>query len=172
MLAALTSDQAEAAADLVNETRDIRFGDASLTSQRCYILSNNVRYDVEQRLDRGAGASASGDAASLQARLDASWQELVNLQQYNQEFSNNGVAPFGGAWATTAISAMMTTMTATATTANSTIATVNDDTAQGSRQYRQARQQWGCPVGSLLPSPPPQVPVVTVKELPKAAGPG
>lgn len=169
--AALTSDLDEAAADLGNETADITNGDDSQAAQHCYILSNNVRYDVERKLDQGASASASGDAASLQARLDATWHELVNLQQYSQEFSNNGVAPFNGDWAAEAITEMMAAMTATAGRANTTIATINGDVAEGYRQYRAAWQQWGCPVSKLIQGSPPQVPKVTVKKLPKPRDP-
>ena len=170
ILAALASDQGVAGNDLAAEAQDISYGDASPASQRCYILANNVRYDVDTRLDHGARSSTSDDAAGLQAQLDAKWQELVNLQLYNQEFGNNGVAPFNGAWATAAISAMMGTMTSTAATANTTIATVNGDVAAGYRQYRLAWSQWDCPMSKLLQGPP-QLPMVTVRSLPKPGDP-
>jgi hypothetical protein len=113
-----------------------------------------------------ARASTASDAASLQAQLDAKWQELVNLQEYNQDFANNGVAPFGGAWATTTIDKMMQTMISAANTANGIIATVNSDVAEGYKDYRAAWSQSNCPMSELLQSPPP-VPAVTVKSLPK-----
>jgi hypothetical protein len=171
MMAALTSDQAKADTDLANETTDIYFGNASPATQRCYILFNNVRYDVKQRLDHDAHANTSNDAASLQAQLNATWQELVNLQAYNQDFSNNGVAPFGGAWATTAISAMLAKMAATATAANAAIATVNADVAAGYRLYRSAWKRWNCPASKSLPGSPVHVRAVTVKRLPKPTDP-
>jgi hypothetical protein len=165
--AALTVDQSQADTDLTNVTTDIGSGNADPASERCYVLANNVRYDVDQRLNRGARASTSSDAATLQAQFDAKWQELVNLQQYNLDFGNNGVAPFGGNWATTAISQMMTALTTTATAANASIALVNNDVAAGYQQYRSAWGQWGCPASQLLQAPA-QVALVKVKGLPAA----
>jgi hypothetical protein len=163
----LRSDRAQAQSDLANEATDIDFGDGSKASQRCYILVNNVRYDVEERLDHHAGASASSDAASLQTQLDAKWQELVNLQHYSQDFSNNGVAPFGGAWATTAVRQMIAKMKATAAAANKTIGKVNGVIDDGFKQYRLAWMRWNCPISKLLLGQPRHVPVVQVKRLPK-----
>lgn len=171
VMAALTSDQAKAATDLANETSDIYFGDVHLSSQRCYILFNDVRYDVEQRLDHDARVNTSNDAASLQAQLNLTWQELVQLQQYNQNFSNNGVAPFRGAWATAAIAAMIAKMTVTAAAANTTIAAVNEDVVDGYKQYQAAWQRWNCPASKLLHGPPVKVPRVKVKRLPKPTDP-
>lgn len=88
----------------------------------------------------------------------------MNLRQYSQEFSNNGVTPLGGKWATTAIAQMLTTMTATAKSANQIVAAVNGDVSQGYELYRWSWQRWGCPVSTLLQGPPPQVPKVTVKK--------
>jgi len=162
--AALTADQGQADTDLANVTKDIGSGDAGPGSERCYVLANNVRYDVDQRLNHGARASTSSDAAALQAQFDAKWQELVNLQQYNLDFSNNGVAPFSGNWATTAISQMMIALTTTATAANVSITAVNNDVAAGYQQYRSAWGRWDCPASQLLQGPA-QVPLVKVKSL-------
>jgi hypothetical protein len=117
-------------------------------------------------LDHGARASTASDAASLQAQLNATWQELVSLQEYNQEFANNDVTPDNGAWATSAIDAMMGKMKNAAKQANKIIAEVNIDVADGYRDYRAAWSQGNCPMSDLLQSPPP-VPRVTVKGLPK-----
>lgn len=171
ILAALTSDRAKADTDLANERTDITFGDGSPASKRCYILFNNVRYDVEQRLDHDAHVNTSSDAASMQSQLDAIWHELVNLQHYNQDFSNNGVAPFGGKWATAAIAAMTTKMTATAAAANIRIRTVNDDVAEGYTQYRLAWKRWKCGQSKLLRGRPVQVRRVKVRKLPKPSDP-
>jgi len=169
-VAALASDQGVASDDLGNEKIAIKKSNGDPAAQRCYVLANDVRYAVEQKLDHGARASTSNDAASFQAQLDAKWQELVNLQQYNQDFSNNDVAPDGGAWATAAISLMTKTMTDDAGKANLKIAAVNKDVASGYQQYRLAWSQWNCPVSKLLQEPRP-VPLVKVKSLPKAVDP-
>jgi hypothetical protein len=65
---------------------------------------------------------------------------------------------------------MMGTMTSTAATANTTIAIVNGDVAAGYRQYRLAWSQWDCPMSKLLQGPP-QLPMVTVRSLPKSGDP-
>jgi hypothetical protein len=171
ILAALKSDRARAGTDLASEATDIKFGDVHKSSQRCYILANDVSYDVEQRLDYDARLNTSEDAASLQKQFDATWQELVQLQQYNQDFSNNGVAPFGGAWATAAIDAMMKKMGATAAAANRAVAAVNGDVAEGYKKYHAAWKRWSCPRSKLLHGRPVHVSNVTVKKLPKPSDP-
>jgi hypothetical protein len=171
ILAALKSDRAKAATDVASEATDIKFGAAHQPSQRCYILFNDVRYDVKQRLDHDERLNTSQDAASLQKQFDATWQELVHLQQYNQDFSNNGVAPFGGAWATAAIDAMMKKMRATAGAANRAIAAVNSDVAEGYKKYHSAWKRWNCQPSKLLHGRPVHVAKVTVKKLPKPTDP-
>jgi hypothetical protein len=168
--AALKSDLDKVQADRANEEADVTFGTTNPASA-CYNLFNNVRYDVEQRLNHDARFNTWNDAMVLQSQITATWHEVVNLQSYNRDFGNNGVTPFAGKWAATAIDAMMARMRAIAGTANGLISQVNSAVAAGFKRYHQVWQGNHCATSKALRTVPVRVPLIVVQKLPPAIDP-